>query len=499
MREAFGFEKFQQFREFLQEEFTSKIKSNSVEIKKRLLLSVQLSSPSGSMSVNSYSYSTVSYNPNTDIVIGRAVSWYEGGGGGGINYFPEFNSPQDGNCDPEHSYCWNVLVTAFMAEPDGSGLQAESVEGCDGEAEIFIYPNSEIEDGEYTVSGEHTGQQNLTSFPFCGMQGGGIDDFSNDTVTVSKPKVDIFLNGTRITNTAKNVIVGQQISLSTTVTGGTPSNPQWTIPGTKVADYKVVCNIGTYEGQTVCQENVANNIVTSATITELTNLNGSTIKYYWVDGGEGLQVKHTVTINNRPYTGKATFNVKRPTVTVTSMTSEPTVADYGDGIGLHFRTSTKAGITFSATNAVIPPTFSGEFKWVQIWNKNREIQLISRGVLTRASSIGQGLDTIDPYETGNSANDSPELLFDTNYRKVTINDSNQMYFMFTPTGLTVPTIPVPLRVVTWSWYGEASSSDGVSWTLNPNRTNTNNPAGANTTTHPEWTRNAFLIPYTKAR
>jgi hypothetical protein len=217
LREAFGFEKFQQFREFLQENFASKIKSNLLEVKKRPRLSSKLTSPSGVMTVYSNSFSTVNYNPNTDVVYGESVSWYDGGN---IIYSPGFNSPQDGNCDPEHSYCWNVLVTAFMAEPDGNGPQPESIEGCDGEARVFIYPNSEVEDGEYTVSGEHTGEQNLTSYPYCGIYGGGIDDFSNASVTVqTTPRATIdLIDAVGKDNTAKIDIYVLPTNNSTPIT-----------------------------------------------------------------------------------------------------------------------------------------------------------------------------------------------------------------------------------------------------------------------------------------
>lgn len=64
--------------------------------------------------------------------------------------------------------------------------------------------------------------------------------------------------------------------------------------------------------------------------------------------------------------------------------------------------------------------------------------------------------------------------------------------MFKPTGVSQPTIWVPLRVTDWGWMGSASLS-GSTWVLN----SVNKTVGASTdsTTHPLWTRNALLIPY----
>jgi hypothetical protein len=317
-----------------------------------------------------------------------------------------------------------------------------------------------------------------------------------------RPAVEILRNNVPINSTTRTpntqtVIVGQEINLSTRINrSGTVSSRQWTVPGTRIEDYKVICNRIIIENEPVCEENPNNNISTSGTVTELTNFADPTIKYYWVDGGDGLIVEHTVTINQRPYTARARFNVKRPTAAVTTVTDRPRITNTGAGEGLYFgsRILGTPGISFSAS-AQIPTGFNGEFQWVQIWNKNRQyVRIGSRGNVT-AAAVGNGLDTIYPYEIGLSASDTPGMVFDPLFRRVTIDESFQMYFMFRPTGLSEPTIPVPVQVVNWSWYGDASSSDGVSWVLNPSSTNTRNPTGVNTTSYPRWTRNAYYIPF----
>lgn len=303
------------------------------------------------------------------------------------------------------------------------------------------------------------------------------------------PIIEIYRNGQRITNTTQNVIVGQQIYMTTVVVTCSSCSPnftsQWTIPGNKVKDYVVLCNVANNE----CQD------PTSGTVTPLTNFSDREIKYYWIDGADGRQVQYTVTVNGRQYSKTATFNVKRPTATVTSQTTDVYVTNRAISFGNY--SAQIPGIIFSATTT-IPNSFTGDFQWVQIWNKNRVIKYVNtRGRLIQCTSYGVGLDTIYPYTTGTTANDVPEVPFRGIFRNVVVNESYNMYFMFQPTNLSEPTIPVPLQVVDWNWYGEASSSDGINWTkVNRTPTTTVNPSGRNTTNYPRWSINAFNIPYT---
>lgn len=479
LREAFGFEKFQQFRQFLQENFASKIKSRAVEIKKHpRFTSRKFTNPSSPMNAYDYSFSDINYNADTDVVYGRSVTWIEGGGG--VPLSPGY-SPA--SCDPEHSYCWNVLVTTYMTEPDGNSATPEASEGCDGYAIAYLYSNSEVESGDYTTGGEHAGEQNVTSNPYCGVYAPDYN-YSNATVTVSKPKVDIFLNGTPITGTTRNVIVGQQISLTTQVTGGTSSNPQWTIPGTRIANYVV-----TYTNSTS---------PTSAIVTELTsqNLTQPTIDFYWLDGADSRQVQYSVTINNRPYTGKATFNVKRPTASITTTTGTVDIGtiqmtDFGaTGYALHYgsRYGTP-GISFHA-NATLPNGFTGDINWVQLVTSSRRTKTPING--QEQVLEGFGLDTTFPYGDPNTGeeSDSPlqELSSPCDYSSVSANDNFTMYLFFKPSNVPGTSIYVPLRKVDWSWSGTGTTSLYCRLKLR-SKSNTVNPTGVDVTELPEWVAN----------
>ena len=290
------------------------------------------------------------------------------------------------------------------------------------------------------------------------------NDYGSDSTSMQVIRLDIKQNGNVITGTTQDVIVGQKISLTADIqpAGTTFSNPQWTVPGNRIAGY------------------TANN--TTGTVTQLSNTSGSSINFYWVDGGNGRQVQLSATINGQTVTASATFNVKRPTGQVTTQTGTVNV----DNLALKLRYGTFIdnginGIAFSS-NITIPSGFSGSLKWVQIATPLRRRRLNS-GAWERWT--GAGLDTQFPYDTGSTTNDSPETALESIYQEKTVNDSFEMWLMFLPDG--TDSILVPLRKVNWSWAGDAVRS-GQSWSL-VSSSNTQNPSDADTTTYPTWTRN----------
>jgi hypothetical protein len=301
----------------------------------------------------------------------------------------------------------------------------------------------------------------------------------SSTASVTVAKVDIKQGTTVITNTSRNVIVGQKISLTAEVqpASATVTNRKWTIPGARIADYVVA-----YTNPTSA---------TSATVTALAaNPSGSAVDFFWVDGGDSRQVEISLKVNGAPFTAVATFNVKRPTAEVTISTGSVQFTNFGFGPGIFLGAPSQAGISFSA-NVSIPSGFTGQTQWVQIWHKFRRVRSTTSGRWSRSSGVG--LDSTYPYSSGNSANDSPGLGFAT-LNAVIIDESYEMYLMFQPTGLSVPTIWVPLKVVDWSWAGD-SSFNGSAWVLNSSR-NPSNLQAADTAAHPSWTKNAANIPFT---
>lgn len=288
--------------------------------------------------------------------------------------------------------------------------------------------------------------------------GGGDGDSQ-----VTNIRIDLTQDGTRITNTTRNVIVGEKINLATEVAPTTTviSSDQWTVPGNRIANY------------------VANNTI--GAVTPLTNLTNNTVNFYWVDGGDGRQVIYSGTANGRAFTRKATFNVKRPTAQITTSTGLVNVDNLA--LKLRYGTFQTPGITFSST-LTMPAGFSGgRRQWVQTASPLRRRRL-NNGVWQRWT--GAGLDTQYPYWIGDATNDTPETPLENTFLEVSVNDGFEMWLMYQPdlTGA----IWVPLRKLTWSWSGAASRGSGDIWTLNSSG-KTVTPA-VDTTTFPIWTRNA---------
>jgi hypothetical protein len=342
----------------------------------------------------------------------------------------------------------------------------------------------------WDVTGAQAGIDHMTIWaidvpgPHCGEQ-----NLSTAFSAVVKPKVDILLNSTVITGTSRDVIVGQSISLSSQVQSGglTATSKQWTVPGTRVANYVVVCS-GPLQGDgtTQCQNTPSPG--TSGTVTSLTNLATDNISYYWVDGGDGRQVQFSVTVNGVSNSATATFNVKRPTATVTATTGTVAVdSNYPNGFALHFgNPSGTPGVTFTPS-ITIPSGFTGTTEWIQMANSNRTFQ---PNVGSQVVFTASGLDTTYPYSFNNSTADSPGTAFSAcDFTSATTNDSFTMWLMFKPnvsSGFTA--IWVPLRAVSWSWTADASRNAGTcNWTLN---SSSKSATDADSTAHPQWTSNA---------
>jgi hypothetical protein len=216
---------------------------------------------------------------------------------------------------------------------------------------------------------------------------------------ISARKLEILRNGQPIavsgqTPVTQNVIVGEKIDLTTRVTGGTStqSNHQWTIPGTRIANYAV-----TYTNSSS---------PSSGVLTELTNQNLAqpSIQFYWTDGADARNVQYFVKVNNKPYTAIAKFNVKRPTVTVASNTHLTTIYTASQHQELLFGEISRFGrstfgITFTRNDFQVPTNFAGDTVWVQVIDYAYTRTLTDGQTMQTASAVG--LDSIFPY----SAND----------------------------------------------------------------------------------------------
>ncbi len=299
---------------------------------------------------------------------------------------------------------------------------------------------------------------------------------SPDADVFGKPKIKILRNGQDITITpqnqnVQNVVVGEKIELTTTVTGGTPSSKQWTIPGDKVKNY------------------VASS--TRATKTDLpsSDLNQSSIQFYWFTGENNRQVTHAITVNGRQYSVNAKFNVKQPIITSLNIThSVVTFATVFDEIRLRCEDNGNSCVSFTAqanNNGI-----DGTYQWVQTYSESKSIHLIGQIDNCNAGQtmirIGEGVDVSYPYTSGLSMNDSPYIQLLTTVDRTIVNDSAKSWLMFKPN--LSNSIWIPMKKVDWAWAADArrNPNNPSEWQLisytDPNPTVT-------AISFPEWTRN----------
>lgn len=348
-------------------------------------------------------------------------------------------------------------------------------------------------------------EENPSSVAPCGSCEEFEIDYEPDANITAKPKIKILRNGQDITSTpqnqnVQNVIVGEKIELTTTVTGGTPSSKQWSIPSDKaVKDYEVICNgnPGPTGGKR-CES------PTSATKLDLTSsdLNRIDVNFYWWKGGNNIQVQYTITVNQVPYSAIAKFNVLTPTTSVSYATRGPIFTElelskwyltHGDqfAVGLRLEHST----TF-------PSGVSGTTQWVQTYNIFRRYQNLDDSWLRVQ---GEGVDGTYPYPPAGPGSlnvliDSPrqqltgvrngDIIY--SWKNVKVNDSAKTWVMFKPN--TSNSIWVPLTLVNWSWRGDATKLVNGNWektdegvtgpTINP------------TLVFPTWNANVKDFPYT---
>jgi hypothetical protein len=287
--------------------------------------------------------------------------------------------------------------------------------------------------------------------------------------------VHIKMGSENITNATKTVIVGQQIALSVEVVGSqdTASNIQWSVPGTRVGGYTASGSSGTVDSSP--------------------NMQSNPLTVYWVDAGDNREVTLGCRIGTTQSNKHATFNVKRPTASITTTTGSVSLDSNFIVFGLHFGSPTgTSGISFSRSITMPSGFTGGDTQWVQL------IDSITRTFTPNGGSIktlsGSGvLDSTYPYATGASTGDSPGQGVDScNDSAVSANDSFSMWLMFKPSG--TGSIFVPLRKVSWSWSGSGTRTGTCSWTLSTSNHSTN-PTDADSTDFPSWSSNVNSLTF----
>ncbi len=258
------------------------------------------------------------------------------------------------------------------------------------------------------------------------------------------------------------------------------SNFAWSVDGSAISNYVVATDSS------------------SAQVLPLAQTNSSTVNFYWVSGGQ-QNVSCTVVLpNGMKATGKAGFNVQKPTVnSFTSTTGPIVVGNAWTDLELSCGTPSTVGIIYTA-QITAPAAVGGQLKFTQ--TTNGDFQRTHTNNVTDSLVVpAWWLDNHDPYggqghgpynivagmQLSMSDNDSPGVPLQIGFKTMdAIIDDFGLYLMFKPSGNS---IWVPLSKINWGWSGIAQSSDGgVTWTKASGAQDVTNPSGANTTNFPEW-------------
>ena len=411
-------------------------------------------------------YSLIDYDPIAGEIFAMAVT--EGRcevGGDGEHYF---------DCDSA------LVYSEIKNELQEVLAEADAYDAGDSTSVEFYateFNGQPLWNGQYCIYSQH------------GIEPGDyslITAESSECVDVEIPEtptIDILWNGNSIKNTTQEAVVGQKIELSVAVTGGTPTNQQWTIDGEKVKDYKI--NI--VDGKAVSAEK---------TNLESQHLSQSSVQFYWVDGGEGRQIQVTANVNGTPYSATATFNVKRLVVSVTTTTGSTTIYTVEQHQELVFGSIpfSVEGIRFFRNSFQLPTGYSGDTYWLQTINYTSKRTLSDGQTVQTASGIG--LDDLFPYSSfdpnSGSTADSPGFCLRVcgdapSISKLEVQISAEMWLMFKPKNLPngEESIYVPLKKVNWNWSAIATRGSDFLFTLT-NSSNTQNPIAEDTTNFPIW-------------
>lgn len=322
-------------------------------------------------------------------------------------------------------------------------------------ASVMVDPTAPTQTNSVTIT---VTNQGMDGQGFIGQGGQSQKGSAKASVlALAAPTPQIWFNGSNVTGQTQNVVVGQQITLSTVsnIPGGliiTGNN--WTIPGTIVGGYDGVpasCPSGS-----VCPP----------------TLTGTSVTIYWAYSANGMQVQYSYCMNNGQCspTATATFSVSGPTGgSMTSTPYSPTVnvafltgclSPYMpsgpyliDAVGAEGSTCSKNvtastyGITFNAP-VNYQNSSGGAFSL---------LQLISTDIVNNTNS-GVGLDTQDPYPAGPPTNDSPALYLPSNQNSVTRTFTANMFLMWQSN--TEGSIRVPLGYQTWGFGATATCNAG---------------------------------------
>jgi hypothetical protein len=297
--------------------------------------------------------------------------------------------------------------------------------------------------GDLTFTAEGYGGEGFSPGP------GQQQTAQSATVSATNPPPTISYNGTVISGGAQqSVVVGQQVTLT-----GSPSGGTWSIPGT----------YSSWSG------NGGGPAATSST--------ANPVSFYWVSGGSQTAT-YTRSGNG---SASAKFGVSAPTASVDVSPFHSGL----DGSGVQFYISLNATVTGP----------SGSLSWYQVINSISPTLRTATGALYCTFSITGSpsfpvLDNSAPYGTGPGMSDNPELVATgitpppSPIAEIQGSQSFTTYLLWQPTGVGT-SYPVPLANVPWNWTATAVwSSSNNQWSLGTN--GSQSESVVNSSSYPTW-------------
>lgn len=284
-------------------------------------------------------------------------------------------------------------------------------------------------------------------------------------------------------------VPGRRIALKGKVSGGNViAGHQWTIGGDKIRTYSQSRSRGVKK------------------VIESSDLQSELVVFYWIDGGNDIEVTYTANVDGTTKSATVKINVERPTATLISTTT-PLQPPIGLRLG-HLRFGVLApneyGISWSGV-VTTSDIGEGEVAFVQLVNADRrrtlkdedstKMKMTSNGLffLDSLNNIVQYLSVVTPIggnDTKSQSNtDSPGTDIENysggfGYSRISMNDQYRLYLMYKPDG--DGSIWVTLRRLDWFCNGAASLNDVNEWVLEPGQSSSHNPGSSNSIELPEW-------------
>lgn len=261
---------------------------------------------------------------------------------------------------------------------------------------------------------------------------------------------------------------------------------------------------------------------------EKADLEAAEINFYWIDGGDPLKVKFTMTINERKCETTVEFVVKRPEAVFTSKTTVDNLkgkdADGkeidtgGIGIGfnglvrvrsLFFGTDNSRGIRWTA-EVTAPAESGGKIAFVQVVKTERKVTvnngksfvLSSEGEFVLDRDFPYGLDSPERVKNVNAGMKMDITNSDTPHENLSnalifksVNDEFQTYLIFKPAGKASEVIWVTLKRTEWFWKGSAVRKAKDSWFFakTPPPSAAKDPTSENSIKLPDWDKNVIQL------